>query len=217
MPTKTKILIADDHVIIRRGLKFLLDARFPHCRVMETDNTRDLLKMLSENAFSHLILDMQLLDANAMDVFPKIHHEYPNLQILIFTMSAEEIYGKRMMQMGADGFISKQSDENEVIRALDLFMSGKKYMSPSLNDMLLHELKGKETHKNPFHVLSEREMVVMNYLLNGEGVKEIASRLDLKATTIATFKARVFQKLGVSNIIDLRKLSETYADKNNQD
>src|SRR5690349_16709502 len=130
------ILLADDHVIIRRGLKFVLDAHFSGNVVVETDTVKDMLKLLQKHEFSHLILDMQLQDANILEVFHRVKQLQPRASVLVYTMSQEETFGRRMMQLGADGFLSKQSSEEEMIRALRLFFSGRKYVSSALQDLI---------------------------------------------------------------------------------
>ncbi|MEO8148590.1 MAG: response regulator transcription factor [Bacteroidia bacterium] len=204
------ILIADDHVIIRRGMKFLIDTHFGKFNIQETETTRGLMQLVKEHAFTHLILDMQLQDGNVLEVLDQLNKKYPSVLILIYTMSPEEIFGKRVLQLGARGFISKQSSEKEVLFALSLFFAGKKYISQKLHDSLMNTNSEKSESENPIESLSDREAIVLNYLLKGEGVKEIALRLEVKSNTVATFKARLFDKLGVSNLIDLRNLADIY-------
>jgi DNA-binding NarL/FixJ family response regulator len=206
--SKITLLIADDHVIIRRGLKFLLESHFGKINIHETDSNKGILSALIQNNFTHLVLDMQLTDGNVIEIFNEVHRQYPELPILIYSMSPEEIFGKRMMQLGAAGYLNKQSSEDEVIRAMDSFFKEKKYMSQKLSQLISSENKKKK--ENPFENLSEREMEVLLMLLKGKGVKEIASHLDLKSNTVATFKARIFDKLGVNNIIDLQQTAKLY-------
>lgn len=209
MPVTHHILIADDHAIIRRGLKFILDAHFSGCYINEADSIKDVKNLLSAFAFSHIIFDMQMLDDNIIEHLPEIRKQYPNIPILIYTMSPEEIYGKRMLDMGATGFLSKLSSEAEVIEALDLFLNGKTYISPQLKERISKdEIKFKS--ESPIDSLSDRELIVMNHILKGTGVKEISIKLDLKPTTVATYKARIFNKLGVSNVMDMRNILEVY-------
>lgn len=206
MPNKL-ILLADDHVIIRRGMKVLMDNFFRQEQILEADTTQQILTILKENPITHMILDMQLQDANVIEILPQLKALYPTIPILIYTMSSEDIFGSRMLQLGATGFLSKQSDEQEVFKALDLFFQGKPYISNHLQEIMN---QSKQTHSNPLMSLSERELSVLNRLLKGETVKEISNQLDLKATTVATYKARIFEKLSVSNIIDLRNMVELY-------
>ena len=210
MKDKPTILLADDHVIIRRGMKFLIDSHFGKFTIIETETTKGLNLLLKQYPFTHLILDMQLKNGNVLEVIEEIRNDFPQVMILIYTMSPEEIFGKRMIQLGANGFLSKQSTEEEVLHALDLFFKGKKYVSNRLDEILVSEQSQKDYHDNPIKQLSDRETQVLSYLLKGEGVTDIATRLNVKPNTIGTFKARIFDKLGVSNIFDLHKIADLY-------
>ena len=171
---------------------------------------KGIIDIMAKQKMTHLILDMQMQDGNIIEIFSQIKTLYPEVYTIIYTMSAEEIFGKRMLQLGADGFISKLSTEQEVIKAFGLFLNGKKYISAKLQEQLSNEHLNKSFTENPIEKLSDREIIVLNYLLKGEGVKSIAGQLNIKINTVATFKARLFNKLGVSNIIDLRNLTELY-------
>jgi DNA-binding NarL/FixJ family response regulator len=153
---------------------------------------------------------MQMQDGNLLDVFTEIKAKFKDVFILIYTMSPDEIFGKRMLQLGAHGFLNKQSSEEEVIAALRLFLDNKKYVSIPLQEQLASEQFENKKTDNPINQLSDRELSVLNYLLKGDSLKDIAIRLDVKPNTIATFKARLFDKLGVSNIIDLKNIAEIY-------
>ena len=205
-----KVLIVDDHSIIRRGLRFLLETYFRSLYISETESIKLLNQMLEEGAFTHLVLDMQLKDGNIIDVFQQIRAKYPELRIIIYTTSPEEIFGKRMLQLGANGFLSKQSQEEEVVRALRIFFEGGTYISSFLEQQMKEQKTGKLDNINPFNELSEREISVLNYLLKGETVKDISVRLQLKSSTVATYKARIFDKLGVSNTMDIRNLADLH-------
>jgi DNA-binding NarL/FixJ family response regulator len=130
--------------------------------------------------------------------------------VMIYTMSPEAIYGKRLMQMGVSGFLSKQEDEDTLVRALTLFLSGQTYVSDDLKKSMEEEHGRSGRSVNPFDDLSEREMMVLRYLLQGLRVKEISNRLDLKMSTVATYKVRIFEKLCVNNMADMQRLAEAY-------
>ncbi|MBL0342774.1 MAG: response regulator transcription factor [Bacteroidetes bacterium] len=204
-----KVLIVDDHVIIRRGMKFILESNFGIKEFYETESCKGLKEILQQVPITNIILDMQLNDGNVIEILSEIIQLYPNAKILVYTMSPEEIFGARMMNMGVSGFLNKQNNEKEVITALQLFFQGKKYYSQFLTDQM-EKTKHSDGNTDPFRELSEREITVMNYLLKGEGIKEISGRLKIKSSTVATFKARIFNKLGVSNVIDLKNLAEIY-------
>ena len=205
-----RILIADDHAVIRTGMKYLLARHFNDVETGEADACSSLMTVLTNGGFTHLILDMQLGDCNSMDLIPRIKEQNPELQILVYTMSPEAIYGKRLLQMGVLGFISKQEEEETLIKALNLFLHGQAYVSDELKQSLEQEHGRSMPSSNPFEELSEREMMVLRYLLQGMRVKEISNRLDLKMSTVATYKVRVFEKLGVNNLADMQRLADVY-------
>jgi DNA-binding NarL/FixJ family response regulator len=169
-----------------------------------------VLQELKKDHFTHLILDLQLMDDTAMTVLPEIRQNYPDLAILVFTMNPEELYARRLLDMGVRGFLSKLSPEEEVIRALQLFFTDRVYIS----DALQERIKGQESKtksNNPLELLSERETDVLNYLLQGERVSAIAQRMNLKVSTVATFKARIFDKTGVENLLDLQRVARLHS------
>ena len=205
------ILIADDHVIIRRGLTFLLDTYIGQFEIIEAESTHEIVPLIEKHNFTHLILDMQLQDGNVMEIFSDLRKKYPKVKTLIYTMSPEDIFGRRMIQMGADGFLSKLSQEEEVLHALKLFIEGKGYISTNLQDNITAYKNPKtRVSKSPFEQLSMRETEVLMRLLKGQGIKEISKELDIKNNTAATFKARLYDKLQVSNLIDLQNLATIY-------
>jgi len=205
-----RILIADDHAVIRTGMKYVLIRHFKDVAIGEADSCRSITTELKKCNYTHVILDLQLGDCNSMDVIPEIMEACPNMAVMIYTMSPEAIYGKRLMQMGVSGFLSKQEDEDTLVRALSLFLSGQTYVSEDLKKSMEEDPGRTSQSANPFDELSEREMMVLRYLLQGLRVKEISNRLDLKMSTVATYKVRIFEKLCVNNMADMQRLAEAY-------
>ncbi len=207
-----KILICDDHSIIRRGLKFILANHFKKYIIEEVHSIKETMASLKINVPDFAIFDLQLSDGNMIETLPIITKLYPQLDILIFSMSNEEIYAKRILQLGARGFLNKNADEEEVLRALKIFLSGQNYISQKLNDLMINDLrnnKGK-VNKNPFINLSNREIEVTRHLLEGVHVKDISKLMDLHANTVVTYKHRLFEKLAIQSLIDLTNLARVY-------
>jgi two-component system invasion response regulator UvrY len=199
------ILIADDHTIIRRGLRALIDSHFGRSVWIEVDRTTEIMPALKSHSVTHAVLDMQLLDANLLDILPNLKSADPHLPMLVYSMSSEEIYAPKLLHLGIQCFLSKQVDEPEVIAAFSNFFSGKKYFSDKLKNTL-----DNPASSNPLKSLSERELSVLNYLLKGKTVKDISEIMHLKGSTVATYKARIFDKLEVSNTIDLRRIADLH-------
>lgn len=205
-----RMLITDDHAVIRTGLKYLIARYFPEVTLGEADACSTLKEELQKGNYTHLVLDMQLGDCNSMDLIPGMIAQHPSLRIMIYTMSPEAIYGKRLVQMGVHGFLSKEEEEDTLIQALTLFLQGQPYLSDELKRALGTEQKRSQSSINPFDDLSERELMVLCFLLQGHRVKEISNRLDLKMSTVATYKVRIFEKLNVNNLADMQRLADVY-------
>ena len=210
----TTVLIADDHVIIRRGLRNLLSGKYPHLSVSDVSSWGDLERALERGVPNVLVLDLQLGDRNAMDLLHTLRARYPKLRILVYSMNPEHIYGQRVLAMGCNGYLTKESSEEEVLRAMAKVLEGGTYMSHAM-EMRMIEAPGNEEDLtepgSPFGRLSDRELRVMEQVLQGRGVKEIAASMDLSPSTVATYKARVFDKLGVTNLVDLQELVKVHA------
>lgn len=204
------ILIADDHAVIRTGLKYLLARHFKDVLTGEADACSTLIACLEKERYTHLILDMQLGDCNSLERIPEILSNYPDLFVMVYTMSPEAIYGKRLLQMGVMSFLSKEEEEETLMTALTLFLEGRPYISETLRSTMEQEHSRTGQSANPFDELSEREMAVLRFLLQGLRVKEIANRLDLKMSTVATYKVRIFEKLNVNNVADMQRLADVY-------
>lgn len=196
-----RILVADDHMIVRRGLRNLLHDQFRPSEVREVSTCKSLLDLLLEWVPDLLILDLQMSDGSALDVLERICKENPSMRVLVYSMRAENIYAQRVRALGGVGYLSKESSEEEVTRAIRRVLQGKDYVSPQWAERV-----GSGAAPDPFSVLSDREIGVMEDMLAGKGVKEIAMRLGVQPTTVATFKSRLFDKLGVTNLLDLQKL-----------
>lgn len=201
-----KFLVADDHVIVRRGLRNLLHDQFAATEVAEVPTCKELLQQLEVSVPDLLILDLQMTDGSALDHLERICSEHPNMKVLVYTMRSEKVYAQRVLALGAVGYLSKESDEAEVVRAIRRVLQGKEYISPSTEVYLLEKVKDEEALDDPFKLLSDREIGVMEDLLAGRGVKDISMRLGVQPTTVATYKARLFDKLGVTNVLDLQRL-----------
>ncbi len=204
------ILISDDHVIIRRGLRNLLQDQLRPRVIEEAGSIADLMRVLQGSSPDLLVLDLQLGDGHALDVLEQIRAQHPDMRILVYTMSPEHIYAPRVLAMGGSGFVSKQSSEDEVLNAVRRVLQGRQYRSHEQELRQLDIQQPTADPSDPFAGLSQRELRVMNELLRGATVKDIAELLDLRPTTVATYKARLFDKLGASNLLDLQRIANLH-------
>lgn len=202
-------LLVDDHMVVRSGIKILLSDIYNPSEIHEASNGDLAVEKLKERAYDLIMLDIQMPNTDTLGLMEYIHITYPEARVLMFSMSAENIYAKRFMKAGAFGFISKESPLEEITRAINQVLNGKKYISESLAEKLAEDsFSGKSG--NPFNELSPREFEIVSLLLAGKTVTEISHTLNIQTSTVGTHKARLFEKLGVDNLITLKELATTY-------
>lgn len=195
------ILLADDHSMIRKGLKIYLQLNLGHQQVKETSSCSELMLALIKEKYTHLILDIILADGSTLEVIPNIRKLYPNLHILVFSMQPAEIYGEALKQYGITNYLSKSAGEDEILTRLGKFIDNK--------DINPREVINFES-QNPFKHLSPRELEILHYILNGHGTKDIADTLNLKMNTVSTLKSRIYEKTNAVNIKELIELATLY-------
>jgi two-component system, NarL family, invasion response regulator UvrY len=195
-----KILIADDHSMIRKGLKLHMQLTLGYTDIHEVATCNELMKELVKNKYTHLILDIILSDGSTLEVIPNIRRVYPDLHILVFSMQPAEIYGEALKQYGINHYMSKAIGEEEMVQVLQKFLHNEE---PVKRNNIQH-------HDNPFTSLAPRELEILHYILKGVGTKEIAETLNLKMNTISTIKTRIFEKTTAGNIKELMELATLY-------
>ena len=204
-----RILIADDHLIVRTGLIFLIKEELMNVEIDECRDGEGVWNKLQASEYDLVILDISMPSTDTFSLLKNIFIQKPGQKILILTMNSEDIYAKRYLHLGVKGFINKESDPSEIRSAIVSVLNNRRYLSPRMKLVLTQEaLEGKTI--GPFQTLSVREMEIMNHLVDGKNVSEIASILSLHISTISTHKARLMQKLGVSNVVDLSKMVQMF-------
>lgn len=204
-----RFLLVDDHVVVRSGIKILLSEMHNPSEIHEAMNGDSAVEKLKENKYDLVLLDIQMPNTDTLGLMEYIHITYPDAKVLMFSMSAENIYAKRFMKAGAYGFISKESPLEEITRAINIILNGKKYISETLAEKLAEDsFSGKSS--NPFNELSPREFEIVSLLLEGKTVTDISHALNIQTSTVGTHKARLFEKLGVTNILELKEMATTY-------
>jgi two-component system, NarL family, invasion response regulator UvrY len=204
-----RILIVDDHSIIRVGITFLIKKDLPGAIVEEAKDGDMAGALLKKNSYGLMILDINIPGTDTINFIGYALTVQPALNILIFTMNPEEWYGKRFLKMGVKGFLNKESPEEEIKKAIFTVLKGSRYISANLAQLITAEALDKK-EDNPFDELSNREFEVAMRLMKGDSVSSIAESLNLHASTIGTHKAHIFEKLGVQNIIQLADLARLY-------
>lgn len=196
-----RIILLDDHNMIRKGMKLFLQLNLGCENITETGSCSELLITLKKNAYTHLILDIILTDGNALEIIPTIRTLYPNLKILVFSMQPQEVYGEALKQYGIRHYVSKTASEDDILTSLQDFMENKPRNSRELDA---------GGNQNPFSLLSPRELEILHYVLKGVGTKQISDMLNIKMNTVSTLKFRIYEKTGTSNIRELIELAILY-------
>ena len=199
-----KILIADDHPIIRYGLKQIIADEDDMVINGEAENGTQALELAKSNDYDLLVLDLSMPDINGLEVLKRIKSIKPNLPVLILSALPEEQYAVKCIKAGAVGYLNKISASSLLINAIRKILEGEKYLSYSLSKQLITDLK-KEDKINIHKTLSKREYEIMVLLASGKTVKEIAAALALSVPTIYTYRARIFNKMNFKNEIELAK------------
>jgi DNA-binding NarL/FixJ family response regulator len=195
------ILLADDHSMIRKGLKLQLQLNLGYTDIQEVGTCVDLMKELIKKKYTHLVLDIILSDGSTLEIIPNIRKIYPSLNILVFSMQPAEVYGEAVKQYGINYYLSKSVGEEEILQRLEKFLH---------NEMPVQRSNGVSYQGNPFTSLAPRELEILHYVLKGVGTKEIGETLNLKMSTISTLKNRVFEKTHTSNLKELIELASLY-------
>lgn len=202
-----QILIVDDHSIVRTGLEVLINEQLE----AETDTASDgktAIKKIKEKDYELIILDINMPDTDCGMLISTIQSLKAEVNILIFSMNDEALFASHYLKLGARGFLSKNSLDDEIIFAIKQILKGKKYISSELIETIANEkAKG---DGNPFHSLSERELTVTHHLLKGKNILEISQIMNLHTSTVGTYRTRIFEKLGISNLVDLTELARIY-------
>ena len=197
-----KVLIADDHPIVRAGLKQIL-AEAPDIRVAgEAGNGHELLEKARREAFDLVLLDLKMPGMDGLDVLKQIKIEMPKLPVMILTIYPESNYAMRILRIGASGYLTKESAPQELITAIRKVYSGGKYISPSLAEKIAFALDT-DIDKLPHERLSDREYQVLCAIASGRTVSEIAESINLSVKTVSTYRARILEKMDMKTNADL--------------
>jgi DNA-binding NarL/FixJ family response regulator len=196
--TMLKILIADDHEVVRRGIREILLEGLSFIQVGEAGDTNSLVdKALAEN-WDIVISDLSMPGGGGIEALKRIRNVKPDQKILIVTIYPEEQYAIRVFQAGAQGFLNKDTAPEQLVKAVQLILNGKKYIQPTLAERMTAVI-GQQANLLPHELLSEREMEVMVRLAEGHTVSQIARDLELTSNTISTYRSRILQKMSLNS------------------
>lgn len=198
-------LIVDDHPIMRLGVRQLLLGRWPDAKVVDAESIASAAERLAEGRPDVIILDISLPDACGTEGVARMLRLARGTPILVLSLNAESAYAARVLQMGAVGYLPKSLAGEELITAVERVISGKRYVTPSMADRLLDLLGGKPVERLPHEELSAQEYRVMLQLAAGKGANEIAETMHVSAKTVSTYTARILQKTGWRNKVEMTK------------
>lgn len=204
-----RFLLIDDHVVVRSGLKFILSDLFKPCEIDEAEDGQAALEKLNEHKYDLVMLDIKMPNTNTLQLMEYFKITFPDLRVVIFSMNSESIYAKRFLKAGARGFVNKDAPLEEVVRAINLVLENKKYISETMLEQLA-EFGASQTEENLFNYLSPREFEIASLLLKGESISGIAHSLNLQVSTVGTHKARIFDKLKITNLMELKEMANMY-------
>lgn len=209
-----KILIADDHSIVRLGASVVINEKFKNTEIVSATTIEEVYNNLKNSSFDLLLLDINMPGGNNIKVIKEIINLQQDLKILVFSSYDENIYALRYIEAGAAGYLNKNTAMEELANAIQSIQERGRYMSDAVKDLYVQKLttnKSTLDKTNPLFKLSNREMDVAKHLIEGHGILEVSNLLKLSSSTVSTYKSRIFEKLAVNNIpelIELFKLNE---------
>lgn len=197
-----KILIADDHAIVRKGLKQILAETHDMAVAGEAGNGPDLMDKVRTGDWDVVILDISMPGRGGLEILKQLKSERPRIHVLVLTMHPEDQYAIRVFKAGASGYLTKESAPEQLVAAIRKVARGGKYVSPHLAEKLAYDLEiGSE--KPPHETLSDREYQVMQMIASGKTVGNMAEELSLSVKTISTYRARILKKMKMKNNAEL--------------
>lgn len=204
-----RILIADDHMILRQGLKQILADELTGAKFGEAADATQALALLHKQTWDALILDINMPGRNGFEVLDEVKRHFPFLPVLVLSSTPEDQLGLRAIKGGAAGYLNKQTAPEQLVEAVQTIMAGGRFITAALASRLAAEFH--RSGDRPRHeLLSDRELQVFKLTAAGKSVKEVADELSLSAKTISTFRSRTFEKLGVKNDVELVRYAQEH-------
>lgn len=199
-----KILIADDHAVVRKGLKQILLEEYPSAQIGEVADAESLLSEILKDDWNIVITDMNMPGRSGLDALTQIKQMVPHLPVLIMSMYPEDQYALRVLKAGASGYLGKDNIHDDIIKAIQSVQLGKKYITPAVAEKLANAL-GEDNTMQPHESLSDREFEVLKLLASGKAVSDIAGQLSLSATTVSTYRSRIMEKMSMKTNAELTR------------
>ncbi len=199
-----RILIADDHAIVRKGLKQLLLEEYPTAIIEEAGDSENLVKKIISEKWDVVVCDLNMPGRSGLDALKQIKQVSPQLPVLIMSMYPAEQYAVRVLKAGASGYLSKDSIHDELITAVQTVLRGRKFITSSIAEKLV-EVFDTDSDRPLHELLSDREFDVLKLLASGKSVSQIASQLSLGTTTVSTYRSRILEKMNLRSNAELTR------------
>lgn len=204
-----KILIVDDHLVVRNGVAMVLEKQIEDVQISNAENFFEAIDLLKDTLFDLVILDINIPGGKYTEMIGELRAIHPSVKILVFSAHEEEQHALKFISAGANGYLNKLCSEEKMIFAIKSIFESSTYISQELVSKLL-DIKGPQKVVNPKDVLSKRELQIAELLIEGNGNLEISNKLNIHMSTVSTYKARVFEKLKIHNLVELIKLYKTF-------
>ena len=217
-PVATRILLVDDHAIVRHGLSRLIDAEEDFTITGEAETADEVLQLIDRQTFDLVLLDLGLRHGSGLDLIGQIRVRDESLPILVLSMHEERFYAERVLRAGAQGYLMKQSDVSEIVPAIRRVLAGDLYLSPTLSDELVRRaVDGREEKRPAVDQLSDREVEVVRLIGEGRSTREIAEELNLSVKTIESYRANVKRKLNLRSGTELARYAYDWSSQSKGD
>jgi two-component system, NarL family, invasion response regulator UvrY len=199
-----KVLIVDDHEIVRRGLKQILTDEFPKLEIGEAGDARQAIEAAHKQAWDVVLLDINMPGRSGLDVLEDLKSLRPHMPVVVLSAFPEADFALRSLKLGASGYVNKQSASDELLAAIRKALEGGRYITPVLAERLAANLAG-DLANAPHETLSNRELQVLRLIATGKTIKEIAAQLSLSEKTVGTYRTRISEKMGLGTNVELTR------------
>lgn len=200
-----RILIADDHAVVRKGLKQIIREEYPTAELAGAKDAEELMSKLFGAEWDMVICDLNMPGRSGLDALHQIKQSYPNLPVLIMSMYPEDQYALRVIRAGASGYLGKDNVHEDIIKAIRAVLLGKKFITPAVAEKLAEAIGTNTEELNLHDKLSDREFDVFKLIAGGANVSDIADQLSLSVTTVSTYRARILEKMNMKSNADLTR------------
>ncbi|MEY8759014.1 LuxR C-terminal-related transcriptional regulator [Chryseobacterium tongliaoense] len=202
-------LLADDHSIVRQGMEIIISDLVPDATIYHTSSLQQIAELVESKGIEMAVIDAHFPDGNSLSIISKVKSINPDIKILIFTGLEEELYALKFIKAGANGYLSKLSEEEEIREAVLHFIRKGEYFSAVSRDLMVQLVQNPDL-VNPLSRLTKRELQIAEMYADGYGNLEIANHLDIKQNTVSTIKKNIFDKLKIENLVELIELIKTH-------